>query len=117
MQSPPFAQRCELHARAGLGGDPEQPGNALETGELQGRLPDVDANNLQRRPRPAPPYRPCSVAIRAATVAILLPVGSGPAMASELVGRASIIDGDTIEIQGRRVRLFASRAPPRRLWW
>ncbi len=30
---------------------------------------------------------------------------------SRLVGRASVIDGDTIEIHGRRIRLFGSDAP------
>lgn len=33
-------------------------------------------------------------------------LGPAPAQAPELVGRASVIDGDTIEIHGERIRLF-----------
>ncbi|MBD1206771.1 MAG: thermonuclease family protein [Rhodobacteraceae bacterium] len=32
---------------------------------------------------------------------------AGPSDAEEIVGRASVIDGDTIEIHGTRIRLFA----------
>lgn len=39
-------------------------------------------------------------------VALVLACGSAQAQAPELVGRASVIDGDTIEIHGERIRLF-----------
>ena len=39
-------------------------------------------------------------------VALVLASGSALAQAPELVGRASVIDGDTIEIHGERIRLF-----------
>lgn len=36
---------------------------------------------------------------------------SPPVVAEEFVGRASVIDGDTIEIHGRRIRLWGIDAP------
>ena len=36
---------------------------------------------------------------------------SGAAVADELIGQASVIDGDTIEIHGARVRIFGIDAP------
>jgi len=34
-----------------------------------------------------------------------------PALAGELIGQASVIDGDTLEIQGTRIRLWGIDAP------
>jgi endonuclease YncB( thermonuclease family) len=36
---------------------------------------------------------------------------SSPCLAGTIVGRASVIDGDTIEIHGQRIRLFGIDAP------
>jgi endonuclease YncB( thermonuclease family) len=43
--------------------------------------------------------------------ALLLLVVTGPAPAADVVGRASIIDGDTIEIHGTHIRLWGIDAP------
>jgi endonuclease YncB( thermonuclease family) len=48
-------------------------------------------------------------ALAALLVGIFL--GSPPAFADSLVGQASVIDGDTIEIHGLRIRLFGIDAP------
>ena len=48
--------------------------------------------------------------VRAFLGAVLLAI-SGAAFADELIGQASVIDGDTIEIHGTRVRLFGIDAP------
>lgn len=39
------------------------------------------------------------------------PGGSSPARGLELVGQASVINGDTVEIQGTRIRLWGIDAP------
>lgn len=39
---------------------------------------------------------------------------SGSTTRADIVGRASVIDGDTIEIHGQRVRLHVIRFPVRR---
>jgi endonuclease YncB( thermonuclease family) len=44
-------------------------------------------------------------------IAVLLALISVPAAATIIVGQASVIDGDTIGIQGMRVRLFGIDAP------
>jgi len=46
-------------------------------------------------------------------IAGLLSVAS-PALGSEIVGRASVIDGDTIEVQGQRIRIEGIDAPESR---
>jgi len=35
----------------------------------------------------------------------------GPAFAEDQIGQASVIDGDTIEIHGTRIRIFGIDAP------
>jgi endonuclease YncB( thermonuclease family) len=35
----------------------------------------------------------------------------GPALAGDLIGQASVIDGDTIEIHGTRIRVWGIDAP------
>src|SRR3954451_17310789 len=43
---------------------------------------------------------------------LLLGIFSSSAPAAELIiGQASVVDGDTIEVQGRRIRLFGIDAP------
>jgi endonuclease YncB( thermonuclease family) len=45
--------------------------------------------------------------IRALAIGALAAFGPVPASAEDTTGRASVIDGDTIEIHGTRIRLFA----------
>lgn len=48
--------------------------------------------------------------LRAALAGALL-FGALPTLAQEIAGRASVIDGDTLEIHGVRIRLFGIDAP------
>src|SRR5690348_14618820 len=41
-------------------------------------------------------------------VATLVPI---PAKAGDLIGRASVVDGDTVEIQSQHIRIFGIDAP------
>jgi hypothetical protein len=44
-------------------------------------------------------------------VAVIALALCGPAFADDLIGQASVIDGDTIEIHGTRIRIFGIVAP------
>jgi hypothetical protein len=45
------------------------------------------------------------------TLVLMLLLVSGEALADDFVGQASVVDGDTLEIQGRRIRLWGVDAP------
>src|SRR5258708_546851 len=60
-------------------------------------------------PRPLRHHR--GVPLLVLLVALLAAI---PATGAELAGRASITDGDTIEIHGQRIRLFGIDAPESR---
>jgi endonuclease YncB( thermonuclease family) len=49
--------------------------------------------------------------IRCLAIALLMLVASPGARSDDLAGRASIIDGDTLEIHGARIRLWGIDAP------
>jgi endonuclease YncB( thermonuclease family) len=45
------------------------------------------------------------------TIALLMLLSLHPALADDLIGQASIIDGDTLEVHGTRIRLWGIDAP------
>jgi endonuclease YncB( thermonuclease family) len=49
--------------------------------------------------------------LRKKIAALLLFASTGAALPGELIGQASIIDGDTLEIHGTRIRLWGIDAP------
>ena len=49
--------------------------------------------------------------MRLVFVAVVIFLTSLPAFASDLAGQASIVDGDTLEIHGARIRLWGIDAP------
>jgi endonuclease YncB( thermonuclease family) len=49
--------------------------------------------------------------MRRTSVALLLAILPGAALAGDFVGQASVIDGDTLEIHGVRIRLWGIDAP------
>jgi endonuclease YncB( thermonuclease family) len=56
------------------------------------------------------------VGMRILASVILLLSLAGPASAAELTGRASVIDGDTIDIRNERIRLHGIDAPESAQW-
>src|SRR5262249_53877874 len=49
--------------------------------------------------------------IKRRTLVLMLLLLSGGALADEFVGQASVVDGDTLEIHGMRIRLWGVDAP------
>jgi endonuclease YncB( thermonuclease family) len=49
--------------------------------------------------------------MRRITVVLMLAVLSSMALADQFAGQASVIDGDTLEIHGTRIRLWGVDAP------
>src|SRR5207244_13031965 len=49
--------------------------------------------------------------IKHQTLVLMLLLLSGEALADDIVGQASVVDGDTLEIHGTRIRLWGIDAP------
>ena len=74
---------------------------STETGDKTGRFRSKSLNRLDKAKRLFFRHS-CAVALT-----LVLAVSPHSAAAEEIIGRASVIDGDTIEIHGTRIRLFA----------
>jgi endonuclease YncB( thermonuclease family) len=48
---------------------------------------------------------------RSAAIAFLFALAVSPALSGDLTGRAGVVDGDTLEIHGTRIRLWGIDAP------
>ncbi|MFL6820539.1 MAG: hypothetical protein ACJ8EF_21610 [Bradyrhizobium sp.] len=53
--------------------------------------------------------------IRVAAIFMLAWIGR--AFSDDVIGQAMVIDGDTLEIHGTRIRLWGIDAPSRRFYW
>ena len=77
-----------------------------------GALADLRALGLPRQPLSALALLPCPMRALALTAALLL--FAFPAFAQDITGPARVIDGDTLDVAGQRIRLHGIDAPESR---